>query len=324
MTSIHAATVATTNAATTIATYTMSERTIAADFGIRDETTALPNTTPHRHEYFQLQFNLTGETHQMIGGARRPITPGTVSFVLPYRVHYIAHAPMSRYFIINANPRFLHPELEVDPLDLDDVPLERAPELAPFIFQELMDFALDGANFAEAAALCCALQSEALERGFCSTPRLRAQLVLLTSIVCRRYAKELELRAVTRAGATTRRAAMARVGRFIRAHYARPVTLGEAAGACCQSPHYLAHLLKRETGKTFVDLVTQLRMGRAVELLLHSSTRIADVGRAIGFEDEAYFARRFKQLHGASPRAYRLRHSGAAQLRSSQTSPING
>jgi AraC-like DNA-binding protein len=35
--------------------------------------------------------------------------------------------------------------------------------------------------------------------------------------------------------------------------------------------------------------------------------RIAEIAEAVGFEDEAYFARRFKQYFERSPREYRKR-----------------
>ena len=72
--------------------------------------------------------------------------------------------------------------------------------------------------------------------------------------------------------------------------------------------NYLAHLLKKETGKTFTDLVTERRMEKAQELLAHTTLRIAEVAEAVGFEDEAYFARRFRQCLKIAPREYRNRH----------------
>ncbi|HEY9445679.1 MAG TPA: helix-turn-helix transcriptional regulator, partial [Burkholderiales bacterium] len=82
-----------------------------------------------------------------------------------------------------------------------------------------------------------------------------------------------------------------------------------AAAAAGLSPHYLAHLVKKETGKTFVELVTERRMERACELLSHTGMKIAEVAAAVGFEDDAYFARRFKQRYGIAPGSYRIRAS---------------
>jgi AraC-like DNA-binding protein len=34
--------------------------------------------------------------------------------------------------------------------------------------------------------------------------------------------------------------------------------------------------------------------------------RIHEIAASVGFEDDAYFTRRFKQIHGVSPSFYRL------------------
>jgi AraC-like DNA-binding protein len=46
-------------------------------------------------------------------------------------------------------------------------------------------------------------------------------------------------------------------------------------------------------------------MERARELLVHSGERISSVAHLVGFPDEAYFTRRFRQRFGTSPSAYR-------------------
>jgi AraC-like DNA-binding protein len=50
-------------------------------------------------------------------------------------------------------------------------------------------------------------------------------------------------------------------------------------------------------------------MEKAQELLANTALRIHEVATAVGFEDDAYFTRRFKQLNGVSPRGYRLAKS---------------
>ncbi len=69
----------------TIKTYTLSERAMGPDFGIHDERSVTRIGEAHRHEYFQIQLNLAGETRQHIGATARPLEPGYLSFVLPYR-----------------------------------------------------------------------------------------------------------------------------------------------------------------------------------------------------------------------------------------------
>jgi len=298
-----------------IRTLSLSERLVTRDFGLRDERSATRVGEAHRHEYLQVQLNLAGRTEQHIGSTVRPLGPGQLSFIMPYRVHRIAHPPGSRFFVLSFSLRFLRPELDIDPLDLDDVALERAPELAPFLFQEYMDFALKGRDLTIARDACLNMAREYRDRGFCSLELIRANLLLLIGTVCRCHERDILRLSSEQAQRRSRRDVVSRVTRYLRENLAGRSSLHDVAAAVHLSPNYLAHLLKKETGKTFVELVTERRMEKARELLRHTALRIAEIAAATGFDDEAYFARRFKQFSGVTPRDYR---SGASAQRRSK------
>jgi AraC-like DNA-binding protein len=187
------------------------------------------------------------------------------------------------------------------------VPLQRAPELAPFLFQEYLDFRLAGADLRLARDACRQMQVENLRRRYCSLEMIRGHLLLLIGTVCRSHERDITRLATEQAQCTSRRDALARVMRHVRENLDRRLQLADAAVAADLSPNYLAHLIKKETGKTFVDLVTERRMEKACELLTHTTQRIGDIAAAVGFEDEAYFARRFRQRYDVAPRQFRAR-----------------
>jgi AraC-like DNA-binding protein len=114
------------------------------------------------------------------------------------------------------------------------------------------------------------------------------------------------------ASGQARNPALARLRAFLKDRLDQPVSLTDAAAAIHLSPTYLAHLLKRETGQTFVEYLTARRMSLARELLLHTSLSVKEIAFRCGFSDEAYFGRRFRLLEQASPTAFRrqLRQHG--------------
>jgi AraC-like DNA-binding protein len=288
-----------------VQTYAMVERGEHREFDIRDQSARAPLTSPHRHEYFQIMATLDGVAQQTIGGAIRPLQPGTLTFVLPYRVHLVPLPADARFVVINFAQRFLWPELDVDPLDLEDVPISQAPELAPFLYQEYMDFVVTGNDLAELETVFAKMIVENRERHFGSLEILRGRLLQLIGLTCRRYETELLRLATAQTNSSGRRDALSRVTRYIRENLTQDLNLTEAAAAAFLSPNYLAHLLKKEIGKSFTDLVTERRMERAQDLLANTAMRIADVAHAAGFADEGYFTRRFRQWYGNSPRAFR-------------------
>jgi AraC-like DNA-binding protein len=48
---------------------------------------------------------------------------------------------------------------------------------------------------------------------------------------------------------------------------------------------------------------------RAKEMLLFTGRRISEIANSCGFDDHAYFSRRFRQLAGMSPLEYRRLHT---------------
>jgi AraC-like DNA-binding protein len=291
----------------TVKTYSMLERLSRPDFGIHDARVLTNVERLHRHEYFQVQLHLDGTAEHRVGTRLLSLGPGSLCFVLPYRLHRAGRFPGSRFIIINFDHRFLRPTLDIDPLDVEDVPLAVAPELAPFLFQEHMDFRLDGDDFEMAQRACRIMAEEDRRRGYCSLEIIHAQLIILLTSVCRRYESKLLDLAAGQVQIKSRGESLSRVLRYVRDNIQKRITLTEAAEAAHLSADYLTHLLKKETGKTFTELVTARRMEKARELLGQTQLRIAEIAAAVGFEDEAYFARRFRQYFERSPREYRKR-----------------
>ena len=50
------------------------------------------------------------------------------------------------------------------------------------------------------------------------------------------------------------------------------------------------------------------RMVKATELLKLTSLSIAEIGSAVGYENQLHFSRAFKSIYGVSPREWRNQH----------------
>lgn len=279
----------------------MSERASHLDFGIRSQDTALPNPAPHRHEYLQIHVQLQGTTKHFLDGVDCPVVPGTLCFILPFKTHFIPTVPNSRYFILNVSLNYLLPSLDLDPLDLSDIPIERAPELALFRFQSQLDFVLDAQGITAVATLCEAIMKEDAERATGSTIMIRGYLLQLIGLVWRTYGERLKELSNDHPSAAARRQTMTKLLAYFRDNVEQPISLSDAASVVHLSPTYLAHLVKRETGKTFVELLTGRRIARAKELLVHTNLSVKEIAYRSGFTDVAYFSRRFRQVEGCTP-----------------------
>ncbi|WP_213880069.1 AraC family transcriptional regulator [Pseudomonas sp. dw_358] len=301
--------------ATAVPTFAMQQRSERPDFYIRDKLGGSTATTPHRHEYFQIQVNLGGDTVQHIGNVQRPFPRRALAFILPHRVHLIPHPPVGEFIVINFDQSFLLPHVQCSPLDLEDLSITQAPELSPFRFQEHLDFILDPEPFDDIRELIERMRRVDSSRAFGSREYLKGCLLQLIGSVCQRYAEGLQALAATNAAQASRRNAMARMNDYVRKHLADPeLNLKKAAAATYLSPHYLTHWLRKETGKSFSEMVLERRMHQARSLLLNGSKAVGEIARLCGFADEAYFSRRFRQAHGLPPGQFRRREGlvGAA------------
>jgi two-component system response regulator YesN len=92
---------------------------------------------------------------------------------------------------------------------------------------------------------------------------------------------------------------------YIDANYDKQVTLAEVAKACCLSVSRLAHLFKEQMGITVLDYLTHVRIERAKQLLLATEQNCTEICFQVGYNNQSYFTRTFKQLVGMTPRQFR-------------------
>jgi AraC family transcriptional regulator, L-rhamnose operon transcriptional activator RhaR len=103
-----------------------------------------------------------------------------------------------------------------------------------------------------------------------------------------------------------------RAMRLLDADLARPWTLIELANELHLTPRHLVRLFKTATGVPPMAYLAQVRAENAAVLLLHSDEPITGIGRAVGWPDQNYFARRFKAHYGLSATTYRKRFAARA------------
>ena len=71
------------------------------------------------------------------------------------------------------------------------------------------------------------------------------------------------------------------------------------------STFYLSKLFKEEKGCNFIAYVTDLRLEKAKKLLVDSSLIIKEIAQNVGYNDQNYFSKAFKQKYGLSPSEFR-------------------
>lgn len=94
---------------------------------------------------------------------------------------------------------------------------------------------------------------------------------------------------------------------FIASEYKEPISLSHVAAHVGLSPCRLAHLVKAFTGKTVLEVIRQVRLRRAQELLDRTTLPCVEIAYEVGFGDQSYFIQHFKRFAGMTPARYRRR-----------------
>jgi AraC-like DNA-binding protein len=91
---------------------------------------------------------------------------------------------------------------------------------------------------------------------------------------------------------------------YIRRHF-MDMSLESAAKDFGYSSAYFSRYIRKITGRTYSDLVTEYRMETAVRLLRTTALSVSQISEITGYGSEEHFIRQFKKLNGKTPAAYR-------------------
>ncbi|NLK73882.1 MAG: response regulator [Clostridiales bacterium] len=84
------------------------------------------------------------------------------------------------------------------------------------------------------------------------------------------------------------------------------LTLDKVASKVNLSPNYFSSLFNQETGMTFIEYLTNIRMDKAKEYLRCTGMKITEIGFLVGYLDSHYFSYIFKKTQNCTPSEYRM------------------
>lgn len=92
---------------------------------------------------------------------------------------------------------------------------------------------------------------------------------------------------------------------FIEQNFQNDISIEEIAEVCGINRSYLGKIFKKSVGKSPQEFLMNYRMVKATELLKLTDLSIADIGKAVSYENQLHFSRAFKTILGISPRHWR-------------------
>ena len=96
---------------------------------------------------------------------------------------------------------------------------------------------------------------------------------------------------------------------FIQTNYKRQITLEEVSGKVGFNATYFSSLFKKETGYTFLEYLSEIRINKAKELLKDTNYSIMVICEHVGYSDIKHFTKTFVKYTSLKPNEYRKLYS---------------
>lgn len=230
----------------------------------------------HWHDYFEIEFVVSGKGKQILNGKEYMLEPGSLSILTTNDFHAV------------------YPDSELTLFNLSFQISELSSE---FIMQLINGggtcitcYGSEFERFKAIFKLLCDAQQNVKNDEYLKT-MLRGLLLLIVNKIPiheplqNNYVQNVKL--------------------YIHTHFRHNPTLSEIAKAACISPNYLCEKFRKETGKTVLEFLTEQKINYAETLLKSTNLSITDICFSSGFSSVSNFLRAFKILKNTSPSAYR-------------------
>jgi two-component system response regulator YesN len=101
---------------------------------------------------------------------------------------------------------------------------------------------------------------------------------------------------------------------YIEENYSKDLSLKKVSDEVGLSLYYFSHLFKEEIGESFVTYLNKLRIRKSKLLLINSNFNIAEIAYKVGYNDQNYFTRVFKDYEDLTPSEFRIQNQGLSAL----------
>ena len=230
------------------------------------------NFNTHCHEFYEIEYIISGSGDYVLDGRHINIRPNMIFFMSPINFHAV----------FPNNVRLIN--IMFDGNICNQAFLLRLTESA-----EALALSLEGKN----KNIVEMVLKELIE----NITNYDYSVALLNCVLAKL--------AGSCTGSSSAISASKKASLYILNNFRNNITLASVAAHVGFSPTYFSEIFKTETGRSFKEYLSSLRLEYARNLVLFSDKSITQICTESGFNDYANFIRRFKLRFGDSPGKYR-------------------
>ncbi|MDF2858835.1 MAG: DNA-binding response regulator [Neobacillus sp.] len=102
---------------------------------------------------------------------------------------------------------------------------------------------------------------------------------------------------------------MKKLLKYIKDHYAEPLTLSDVAKQFHFNASYLSSYFTTHNKEGFIEYLNKVRIEEATKLLINNIASISEISSMVGYSDHSYFCKVFKKIEGMSPSKYKRKQN---------------
>ena len=253
----------------------------------------------HRHNYVEMMIVLTGEIFHTVEGERIRLGEGDILLMNKHVSHSVEKAKES--------------DIGVNIIMSDGFVASLMPKMSQTIFSPFfrengryggepmyLHFASGGRNRTQNLIenLLIELTEPDGDRAI-----MEATVALLLSCLSKQRGASLLGGSIPRGKVEKRNLTILS---YIEENYLQ-ASLVELAEKLYLSEPYLSKLIKSSFGKSFKDLVVEIRLQKAKQMLLQTDLSVGEIIASVGYDNQSYFHRIFREHYGISPLSMRKR-----------------
>ncbi len=262
----------------------------------------------HSHEFIELVYVVGGNGMHCFEGTLYEIKAGDVFIINPGETHSYALEAGDKIEIINC---LFMPSFIPDTL-LRELEITGSMDyfyVHPFLSDDIRfnhRLNVSGREAAHVLALLEDMIREIGSAGMGHKTIIRLKLIELLVLLSRYYnhmgmqQKVLPLRK-QESQMTARR-----IHGYMERNYDKKISLQSLSELFNISTRQLNRLVRREYGRSVIEILHDIRIGRARHLLLDTEEKVIAIAAMVGYDDPSFFSRLFQRLTGCSPSQYRV------------------
>lgn len=258
----------------------------------------------HSHDFFEINYVFSGECRMLFENESRSLPAGDLCIISPGSRHdvYTVGDSIAVSFMIRK-----------DTFETTFFRLLAQKDLLAVFFRNILYSETTSANYLLFSTDNSEIIRDSIKDIFmecyltdlysntCAVSRIH----LLFSLLLRRYSHSI--RFYDDEKSLPNHVGFTQILQYIQNHY-QTVTLHSLCEVFHYNASYLSRLIRRHTGHSLMEILTDLKLTKAAELLRNTQLSITEITKIVGYDNTDHFSRQFKKKYSAPPTVYRSEH----------------